>query len=426
MHHDLPNEQPQQFRGQIPDVGVLLRQGDEVVGAAHLLPQPPDGCVLFWDLFLQRGHLLRVAAGESLELLRRDPPQYAVLIQPLEDGVQFPGPLIQGGQLLLPPADLPLELGGLLPADVRRELLGMFPGPGGHPPDVLQHHLVQDTFPNVVSGADLGALLLVSAAGEVVVGGRHGVGPVQNHRGTAVGADHQPGVLVELLHFGRASPVLPHPLDNIPSLPVNDGLMAALNDHAFISGMLHTPLVLVGFGTVLHVDGVADVQFILQHICHRVAVPVIGLGHVQPRVPAAEPLVGVHGGAQHLLPPEDAGDLAGAVAGGTQGKNAAHYGGGLLVYKEPALGVLVLFVTIGCPGAKPLPALGLGPLHRPDLPAGVPHEPLVEQVFEGHQLAALDVFRVHIVVDGDVAHPELGKPLLDVQPGVQLVAAQTG
>ena len=53
-------------------------------------------------------------------------------------------------------------------------------------------------------------------------------------------------------------------------------------------------------------------------------------------------------------------------------------------------------------------------------------EVVIEQVLEGHQLAALGVLRVHIVVDGDVTDAELGKPLLDVQPGVQLVAAQTG
>ena len=189
--------------------------------------------------------------------------------------------------------------------------------------------------------------------------------------------------------------------------------------------MLHLPPVLVGLGAVLHVKGVADVQLVLQHIGHSAARPVTGFAGVQTGVGDTVSLVGVHGGAQHLLSLEDAGNLAGAVAGGAQGEDTAHYGG-LLVHEEPALGALVLLVAVGGPCPQPLSTFRLGPLHRPDLPAGVPHEPLVEQVFEGHQLAALGVFRVHIVVDGDVAHPELGEPLLDVQPGVQLVAAQTG
>lgn len=50
---------------------------------------------------------------------------------------------------------------------------------------------------------------------------------------------------------------------------------------------------------------------------------------------------------------------------------------------------------------------------------------VLEQVFEGHQVVALGVFRVHIVVDGDVADAELREPLLDVQPCVQLVSPQT-
>src|SRR5699024_10146431 len=50
---------------------------------------------------------------------------------------------------------------------------------------------------------------------------------------------------------------------------------------------------------------------------------------------------------------------------------------------------------------------------------------VLEQVFEGHQVVALGVFRVHFVVDGDVADAELREPLLDVQPCVQLVSPQT-
>lgn len=88
--------------------------------------------------------------------------------------------------------------------------------------------------------------------------------------------------------------------------------------------------------------------------------------------------------------------------------------------------MLVLAVAVGRSGAQPFPALRLGPLHRPDLPAGVPDEPLVKEVLEGHQLRALTPVGVHIVVDGDVADAKHGEPLLDVQPRVELVAPQSG
>lgn len=52
--------------------------------------------------------------------------------------------------------------------------------------------------------------------------------------------------------------------------------------------------------------------------------------------------------------------------------------------------------------------------------------PLVEQVFERHQLAAGFVQGVHTVVDGDVPHIVGREDLLNVEPGVELVSAQTG
>ena len=120
---------------------------------------------------------------------------------------------------------------------------------------------------------------------------------MKNHCGTAIGADDKAGILVEFLHLGRTSPVLPHPLDDVPGLPADQGCVATLDDHAFLPGVLYLPSVLVGPGAVLHIEGVADVQLVLQHICHCVAVPVIRLVQEKANVLAAEPLVGVHGRA---------------------------------------------------------------------------------------------------------------------------------
>ena len=140
----------------------------------------------------------------------------------------------------------------------------------------------------------------------------------------------------------------------------------------------------------------------------------------------SELAVGVDRRAKHVFSLQLSGDLARPAASGAEGEDAAHHSGSLLVHDEFSLDLLILLVAIGCPCPQALPALGLGPLHRPDLPAGVPHEPLVEQIFEGHQVVALGVFRVHIVVDGDIADAELREPLLDIEAGVQLVTAQSG
>ena len=85
----LLDEQPQQLRGQLLDVRVPLCQGDKVVCAEHLLPQLSDGIFLLRDGLIQHFHLLSVAAGERLELLRCDAPQNRVLIETFENAVQL-------------------------------------------------------------------------------------------------------------------------------------------------------------------------------------------------------------------------------------------------------------------------------------------------------------------------------------------------
>ena len=102
--------------------------------------------------------------------------------------------------------------------------------------------------------------------------------------------------------------------------------------------------------------------------------------------------VGVDRRTKHVFGSQLFSNLTRAAAGSAECKMRRTTSGGLLINNEFALGILILFVAVGCPCPQALPALSLGPLYRPDLPAGVPHEPLVEQVFEGHQVVALGVF----------------------------------
>lgn len=134
MNHDLLNEQPQQLRRQFRDIRVPLRLIKEAVRPAHRFPQALDLTLFLWNTGCDAALFFRVAAGEHLELLRGDTAQHAILIQLLEDGVQFHFPLPHGGQFFLLPADLPLKLGGLLAANVGGELFRMFPCHGRYSP----------------------------------------------------------------------------------------------------------------------------------------------------------------------------------------------------------------------------------------------------------------------------------------------------
>ena len=292
VDHDLSDEQPQQLRCQLLDVCVPLCQGDKVVCAGHLLPQPLNGSFLFWDGLIQRFHLLGVAAGERLELLRCDPPQDAVLIKALEDTVQLLTPLLHSGQFPFQPTHLFSDLRRLSAADVCGKLLGVLPGHCCHPPQILQNHVIQHTLPDIVGGAE-GAVLLVSPAGEVVVGPAHGMGTVEYHGTPAVGAHHQPGVLVLLVHLGRSPFVLAYPLDDIPDLTAHQGGVGIFQHHALFSGMFNFPLVLVGTGAVPEVNGVAQVNLILQHVGNRTVGPPIGIIQIQTAMGNAKGFVSV-------------------------------------------------------------------------------------------------------------------------------------
>ena len=49
---------------------------------------------------------------------------------------------------------------------------------------------------------------------------------------------------------------------------------------------------------------------------------------------------------------------------------------------------------------------------------------VLEQIFERHEIIALCVFRVHIVVDRNVPDAEHGEALLNIETGMKLVSAK--
>ena len=98
---------------------------------------------------------------------------------------------------------------------------------------------------------------------------------MQDHCGTAVGTDDEAGILVEFLQLCGAFPVLPDPLDDIPNLPRERRRMGPRKHQALLPGMLHIPLVLIGFCGELHVYRVPEVGFILQDVGDGAVGPVL-------------------------------------------------------------------------------------------------------------------------------------------------------
>ena len=105
---------------------------------------------------------------------------------------------------------------------------------------------------------------------------------MQYHRISAVCTHQQPRIFVLLIKIIAAAFILPHPLDDIPNFSAHQCRVGILKDQALLSGMLDSPLILVGFCAVSHVDSVAQIHLIFQDYPDRVSAPMVRLIQIQP------------------------------------------------------------------------------------------------------------------------------------------------
>ena len=128
-------------------------------------------------------------------------------------------------------------------------------------------------------------------------------------------------------------------------------------------------------------------------------------------------LVSVIAGAIDFFFRQDRRNSTGAIACSTQGEDSFHNGSGFLV-DDQLFCFWVFGISIGSARPESFSAFRFGLLNCADLSAGVPNKPLVEQIFERHEVIALCVFRVHIVVDRNVPDAEHGEALFNVETGM--------
>ena len=217
-----------------------------------------------------------------------------------------------------------------------------------------------------------------------------------------------------------------HLLHDVPGLLIHQCLMGVLKDEPVRFRTFPLFLVLIGLGAVSHVDRMAQIHHVHQHISHHIAGPVIRPLGVQPSVGDLIFRVGVHGRREHLFLFELPRNLRGPQTAGAHGEDPPDDLSGLLIHHERPIFDLVLTVAIWRASTETNTALCLGGKYGAHLAAGVTHMPFVEQILEGHEFIAGLIQSVHIVVDGNVAHIVGGEDLLDVETCVELVASQTG
>lgn len=101
-----------------------------------------------------------------------------------------------------------------------------------------------------------------------------------------------------------------------------------------------------------------------------------------------------------------------------EGEDTLYHPRRFLVHQPALRRVRVFLIAVGDIGGQRFPALPLGFVHRPDLPAGVPRIKVV--------VHAVGVDGVVVVVDGDKAHAMPGKGDVGIHPRQGRVPSEAG
>lgn len=417
----------QDLSGQLRDLavpfGILNEPGNIGAGVFQFLKPYFHGRELFLDIFLLSGVLLR----QDAILLVRDASKYTVLVEPFEQLRQLGLALLHGVDLLLEHSDLLLCLLALLLADMLRKPQLILTSEVRDTAYVIQQDSIEFLFPDVMSGADVFAFLLVGGAHKVVFHRIHGVRPVQYHGASTVQAVDQSRKDILLSHIGSAPFVLADILYDLPGLLCNQCLVRILKAELLSLRTLNALLVFEGQGGGFQVDGVTQVSLILQNASDGVGGPVVWLSDVYSG--QFHPMLLVVGisrrGNSVFL--ELLCNLGRTLSRNAEVKDVPHYRSSLRIRHHVSFGICrVLHISIAGSGGHSGASLSLETNHRASLLAAVFGIELVHQIPEGREVIGGLVQAVHAVVDGDKAHTIAWEDEFRVLTHLKVLAAQSG
>ena len=99
---------------------------------------------------------------------------------------------------------------------------------------------------------------------------------------------------------------------------------------------------------------------------------------------------------------------------------------GFFIDYQVRFALLATLVTVGRVVGKRLSACGFGLQDCPNLLAGIPRVPLVEEIFEGRKLVSIQIIRVKSVVDGDISDAKTGEQHLRILADLDVISTETG
>ena len=239
----------------------------------------------------------------------------------------------------------------------------------------------------------------------------------------AVRAERKPRQGIGLAGGVRAVDGLFDLLGQPPRLLIYEGLMGILENHPVLRRLLDGPLVLVRFLVGAEIDRVAHVLRLRQNIAHRGAAPCIRLRRVYAALPGSLSVFRqIVRRTLHLVGHEDFGDLVAAVTLDAQTKDTPHHGGGVLVDEPVVLVRRVFPIAVNRVVRRGLARLAPRLIRGGLLPAAITQIPLIHDVEERGELAAVLVAAVHAVANGDEAHAFLPEQNLRIEAGLEIVA----
>ena len=231
----------------------------------------------------------------------------------------------------------------------------------------------------------------------------------------AVMAVDKPGKQITLARLCPPMPLLAYRLHLAEHFRVDNRLMRPIENGLLFDGVIPLLLVPDGIGVGLEVHRTACVLLPFKDMDNGVGIPVIGVGALLAGgVASLSHLVG--GGVEYLFILEQLGNLQGASALHTKGEYPLDDCRRFFVYKPLSLVIRVADIAVGDIGSKPLAALALCFIYRPDFAAGISGVKLVKPVLDPGEVVihAVGVDGVVVVIDGDKSHAMLGKGEVDI------------
>ena len=241
-------------------MNIFADQGDEHIRGHGLAALLVDLGTERLDFLRQLLLLLLVPPRHTGEAVVRELAGNIVLIDPLKQTVQLLIAGLQGFQLLL----LQLSVGGLRLLGMAdhglHELILKLAGKLGQPPDLAQHHLLQEVHADVMGGSAAPTIALVVGAVEILDVGVALI-EMEVQVVSAIGTDQKAGEHIALPLMGAAlADLAPLLLDLLKDCPLNDRFVDVLKDNPVLPVIFNSLFVLVRLGVGFEIKDVAAIE----------------------------------------------------------------------------------------------------------------------------------------------------------------------